>query len=107
MGYDLRITRAVDWTANTGLEISTEEWLAVVEADPELALDPANGPCSVLYGETRWFDWFDGNVFTSDPDQATVSKMLDIAQRLSAAVQGDDGEFYEAAEQWRRGSVQG
>jgi len=102
MGYDLRITRAVDWTANQGLEISAEEWLAIVEDDPELEADPANGPLAVRFGEARWFDWYEGNVFTTDPDHATVHKMLEIAKRLSGLVQGDEGEFYESASEWSR-----
>lgn len=102
MGYDLRITRAVDWTTNQGLEISAREWLAVVEADPELAADPNNGPFAARYGDSRWFDWYEGNIFTTDPDHATVHKMLGIARQLSGAIQGDDGEFYDSAHQWSR-----
>lgn len=102
MGYDLRITRANDWTANDGLEITASEWLAVIDADPELAADPANGALAARFGAGRWLDWFEGNVFTTDPDEATVAKMLEIARRLSGAVQGDDGEFYESATQWAR-----
>jgi hypothetical protein len=73
MGYDLRITRALDWGANKGREISTEEWLAVVQEDDDLTADPASGPFAVRYGESRWFDWYEGNVFTTDPDHATVA----------------------------------
>ncbi|MEZ6035905.1 MAG: hypothetical protein R3F29_00400 [Planctomycetota bacterium] len=103
MGYDLHITRSVDWAANEGLEISVQEWLEVVRLDPELDRDPKNGPFSVRFGTgARWFDWSDGNVFTTDPDHASVAKMLGIAQLLEAAVQGDDGEFYESPNQWSR-----
>ena len=102
MGYDLRITRAVDWTANQGLEISPREWLEIVDADPDLVRDPANGPYAVRFGGTRWLDWYEGNVFTTDPDHAAVRKMLSIAEGLAAAVQGDEGEFYESASQWAR-----
>ena len=102
MGYDVRITRSVDWTENRGLEISQAEWLTIVNADPELTLDPINGPLAASFGAGRWFDWFEGNIFTSDPDHATVRKMLDIAHRLSGAVQGDGGEFYDSATQWSR-----
>ena len=102
MGYDLRITRAVDWTANQGLEITVEEWQAIVARDPDLISDPSYGPLAVRYGTGRWFDWFEGNVFTTDPDHATVQKMLGIAQQLSGAIQGDDGEFYDSANQWSR-----
>lgn len=100
MGYDLRVTRAIDWTANEGFEVSASEWLALVEADPELTADPANGPFAVRYQATRWFDWYEGNVFTTDPDRTTVTKMLRIAQRLCAAIQGDNGESYDSASQW-------
>ncbi|MFO1053888.1 MAG: hypothetical protein U1F36_16850 [Planctomycetota bacterium] len=102
MGYDLRITRAFDWNANKGLEISANEWLRIVESDPELIPDPANGPYAVSFGGTRWLDWYEGNVFTTDPDHAAVNKMLSLARSLSAAVQGDEGEFYESASEWGR-----
>lgn len=107
MGYDLHITRAVDWSTNRGLEISTDEWLAVIDADPELTTDPANGPFAASFGGDRWFDWYEGNVFTTDPDHATVQKMFGIADRLSGAIQGDDGEFYDSAHQWSRARTDG
>jgi len=100
MGYDLRITRAIDWTANEGFEVSASEWLALVEADPELTPDPAHGPFAVRYQSAYWFDWYEGNVFTTDPDRTTFIKMLCIARRLCADVQGDNGESYDSANQW-------
>ncbi|HLU38590.1 MAG TPA: hypothetical protein VK081_04345 [Planctomycetota bacterium] len=100
MGYDVHITRAADWSENAGHEITAAEWMAVVRADGELVPDPKLGPYAVRWSKTAWIDWFDGNVFTTDPDRATVGKLLEIAQRLSAAVQGDDGEFYENARDW-------
>lgn len=102
MGYDLRITRAIDWDRNQGCEIRMREWYAIIEADPELLADPANGPCAVRFGERSWFDWFEGNVFTTDPDLAAVTKMIAIAGALGATVQGDDGEFYDSSHDWRR-----
>ena len=99
MGYDLRITRSTDWTRNEGREIGSSEWLSLVREDPELTPDPSTGPYSVRWSST-WFDWFEGNVFTTDPDKATVAKMLQIAELLTGSVQGDDGEFYEDAGQW-------
>lgn len=102
MGYDLHITRAMDWTDNVGHHIGEDEWLAIATADAELSMDPTHGPYSVRYRSDAWFDWFEGNVFTTDPDRATLSKMLDLARRLSAIVQGDDGEIYDSAQQWAR-----
>lgn len=102
MGYDLRITRSIDWTANQGQEITRAEWLALVEEDPELTLDPANGPYAARFGTDGWFDWFEGNILTTDPDFAVVTKMMRLAERLSGIVQGDNGEFYDSANQWSR-----
>jgi hypothetical protein len=101
MGYDLRITRALDWTANAGHEIRAEEWQAVVAADDDLTADPSTGPYAVRYRASAWFDWFEGNVFTTDPDRATVTKLLALAAKLDAIVQGDEGEVYESAQQWQ------
>lgn len=105
MGYDLRITRALDWEANKGHEISIEEWLRVIAEDPDLSADRSSGALAARFGSNGWFDWFEGNIFTTDPDHATVKKMLALAQRLSATVQGDDGEFYDSPNQWIRGRI--
>jgi hypothetical protein len=102
MGYDLHITRALDWTANIGCEIPEGEWLDLVATDGELLADPVHGACAVRYRVAAWFDWFEGNVFTSDPDRATVAKMLALARRLDGIVQGDDGEIYDSPQQWPR-----
>ncbi len=107
MGYDLRITRALDWAANKGHEITADEWLAIVAADGDLTADPESGPFAARFAGGRWLDWYEGNVFTTDPDHATVVKMFGIAERLDAAIQGDDGEFYDSANGWSRGPARG
>lgn len=98
MGYDLHITRTDDWAGNVGREISPDEWLAVVKADPELRLEPGNGPYFAAWrsasGDTGWLDWDAGNVAAKNPSPPLVLKMCQIAAVLSARVQGDDGEFY-------------
>lgn len=105
MGYDLHITRAPEWAENRGNEIEVDEWLAIAQDDPELNLDPKHGPYAVSWtsgvsAESGWFDWYDGNVFTTDPGKATVDKMLNLATRMAGVVQGDEGELYQSAEQW-------
>lgn len=99
LGYDLHITRAEFWAENEGQEISREEWLRVVEQDPELTIDAHNGPLfanwgPVTDGYSPWFKWLEGNVYTKNPDRNTLEKMLQIATLLGATVQGDDGETY-------------
>ena len=107
MGYDVHITRAARWNENAGREIASDEWLALVDEDDELTLDPPNGPYAALWKAARasagsgWFDWHDGNVYTTNPSRGAVAKMLAIAERLSALVQGDDGEVYDSERDWR------
>jgi hypothetical protein len=117
MGYDVHITRREDW-ADAGQDISLDEWLAVVAADPELRLDgyaesPIAGGRGVFRterpgiavwtawsrhreGDTMaWIDHGSGNVSATNPDAEIRRKMWALAQRLAAKVQGDDGETYD------------
>jgi len=100
MGYDLHITRAGDWSESEDAPIALAEWLAVAAADPELTAMPENGDAFFAIGEPDdamgWFNWFEGNVFTKNPDKRILAKMLVLASRLDAKVQGDDGEPYES-----------
>ncbi len=106
MGYDLHITRAEFWAQNEGKEISNDEWLRLVEQDPELDIDAQNGPHFAAWrkasdkdGWSKWFDWSEGNVYTKNPDKAVLEKLLQLAERLDAKVQGDDGELYNSADE--------
>lgn len=104
MGWEVHMTRADPWTDSAARPITSDEWLAVVASDPELRIDPANGPyfavwsgpCS--YPDGGWFDWADGCVSTKHPDRAILGKLLQLAARLGAFVQGDDGEVYTCPE---------
>jgi hypothetical protein len=98
MGYDLHITRRKDWSAE-GDEISVEEWIFYVEMDPELSLWQDNGPHMARWsGKSTyadpWLDWFKGAIYSKNPDEALIYKMMEIAQFLGGCVQGDDGEIY-------------
>lgn len=118
MGYDVHITRRQDWSDKTGPGISLAEWIALVEADPEMRLDGyaeaeldhgrvlrvESEGVSVWTaysghhkGTTVWFDFRQGNIVVKNPDLEVLKKMSSLAQILSARVQGDDGEFYDAA----------
>jgi hypothetical protein len=104
MGYHLHIHRAGEWHEGGRHPIAPEEWLAVVAGDPELRLEPAGGPYFAVwpgpcrYPDGTWFDWREGRVFTKNPDRATAAKMLELARRLGARVQGDHEEFYNRPE---------
>jgi hypothetical protein len=49
--------------------------------------------------ESKWDTTFTfGNVYTKAPDSAQLGKMVQLADRLHARVQGDDGECYTGDE---------
>lgn len=101
MGYDLHITRAEFWAENDDDYISAEEWLDLVETDAELSLNTDNGPYFAMWSgpseyDEPWFNWWEGNVYSKFPDPKMLEKMLQIADKLDARVQGDDGEIYES-----------
>jgi hypothetical protein len=98
MGYEFHITRRPFWD-DEGPEITAEEWLQYVRSDTELETITSEGPHFVLWNGPSnlaepWLDWLEGEIYTEDPDRALVDKMISIAQKLKAEVQGDDGETY-------------
>lgn len=115
MGYELHITRRANWF-DEGDDISLAEWLAVVQADPEMRLD-GQAEATLASGETliveepgiavwtaysrngeggglAWFYWFEGEILFKRPDREIIGKMVQLAERLGAKVQGDEGELY-------------
>ncbi|HXE54889.1 MAG TPA: hypothetical protein VN541_17845 [Tepidisphaeraceae bacterium] len=107
MGYELHITRAESWADNDGKEITADEWLELVSADPELRLAGYNGPYFAIWSGPSeypdpWLDWFGGNISSKHPDSLLIEKMAQIAAKLGAKVQGDDGELYVGADDLNR-----
>jgi hypothetical protein len=105
MGWEIHITRAEHWSDSAQHPITAEEWLVLVEADPELTIDPRdNGPHFALWlahwiqGDHPWFDWCEGEIHTKYPDRKTLGKALQIARHFGARVQGDEGEEYKKPE---------
>lgn len=103
MGYDLHITRRSDW-ADTGNDISAEEWLNYIRGDPELTLASRNGAYHAVWDgppedAEPWLDWSQGQIYSKNPDAPLINKMISIAEKLKATVQGDDGEIYDERSQ--------
>src|ERR1041384_11323 len=101
MGYDLHITRRKRWSG-TGEDITAEEWLAYIFRNPELRLEPKNGPYFAILSapsgqKTSWLDWSHGQIYSKYPGPALIDKMVAIAREFGATVQGDDGEIYDGA----------
>ena len=100
-GYDAHITRKAQWSSESGPRITFQEWQAYVLADAQVRPDPLNTKNDFvvqLPGESfpLWFDPDLGELCMKDPSDHALQKLIDIARRLHARVQGDDGEFYPA-----------
>lgn len=115
MGYDLHITRKLNWF-DASPAIDLQEWLEYVANDPDLQHDgfaetpAANGDMLRIESQgiciwkgysgggnpesTAWLTWNAGNVVAKNPDDEIRKKMWSIAQSLGASVQGDEGEHY-------------
>jgi hypothetical protein len=113
MGYDIHITRKNEWSDEDGPRITEAEWQAYVASDPEMVItgvaEHTNPPGETiritqpLLTEWRhhssrspvWFSYFEGNLSVKSPDEECLAKMRQIAARLQARVQGDEGESYD------------
>ena len=109
MSYYLYITRKLHWS-DEGPNITAKEWLGVIADDPELELAGENGEyfTNWLGASTisePWFNWSDGNIYATFPDKAQIAKVLEIASRLNAKVEGQDGEVYTATGVVRKDAV--
>lgn len=99
MGYDLHITRKEFWSDEEGPEISLDEWQRYVATDPDIQCDPENpGPEHYIVSTHAepWPLWWysSGEIFTKNPHDEAIAKMVQIAKALNARVLGDDDEIY-------------
>ncbi len=103
MGYDLHITRADCWTDHAVYPISLAEWIAVVDAEPGMAVHDTGGVYpSFTYttadGQCLALNWRDGLVtlWGSGWRIETAAQLAVVAQKLGARVVGDEDEEYHA-----------
>lgn len=109
MGYHVRITRE---RLGVRSPILLDEWLRFVEAahlfepaddgdDRQLdASDRRHHDFRVRDIPNSWLGWHDGEIWTTNPDEALFSRMLALAPAFGARVAGDEGEFYTTAEDY-------
>lgn len=124
MSYQVHITRkATDWADKQDLAaITLAEWEAYVASDAEMRLDhrieeselvpsatsvahPSGMSVWLAYskkkrvGKYAWFYHDHDHITVEGPDEEILGKMLAIAHTLGARVQGDDGEYFDDADQ--------
>jgi hypothetical protein len=104
-GYELHLTRAADWTKASTSPIARTEWEAAARSDRRLVEDGFVDWSDS--GRSAVFEWgaSDGPAMYWRSDQvmvkgvrsaAEIGEIVAFAQRLSANVVGDDGEWYDA-----------
>lgn len=103
MGYYLYITRRKNHSDEEGPSITEDEWRELVESDPELSFSSDGNIWMALWdGQCKYPDpWFAydpnyGSIDTKNPDEPIIEKMIQMATRLKAKVQGDDCEVYRS-----------
>ncbi|MGP0067930.1 MAG: hypothetical protein ACLQGP_30595 [Isosphaeraceae bacterium] len=104
MSYALHITRSEHWSAGER-KIARNEWERIATADPGLKPYPEAWGDAPYRLEIPDLD----NAFSYEEDNGTIDvvggyfgdvlrKVLEIAAKLGAVVQGDSGEFYRQAD---------
>ncbi|NNF00755.1 MAG: hypothetical protein HKN25_17190 [Pyrinomonadaceae bacterium] len=108
MGYELYIQRP------EGAEcISVDEWLRLVDADPEFtAIDrfssdlPDGGYIEAMIPQSAAWNALEENIpfmfshetsaiIVKNPNEEIIKEMIVVAEKLNAVVTGDDGEIYD------------
>ena len=95
MGYHITILRS---DGARQIPIAEPEMLELLRSRPDLSFreaeaghiefGPADRPAAPL------LVWQNGEIWTDGPDEATLSLMLELAERLGARVRGDELETY-------------
>jgi hypothetical protein len=78
VGYDVHITRALQWTDSEFFPIAAAEVADLVGRMSDLGLR-----------------YNDGAISAKEPSDPVIHRMLELAAELDAWVTGDDGEVYE------------
>jgi len=117
MGYDVHITRKKDWFDEDGPHITEDEWRAYVASDSEMVMsgvaehtNPQGETIRLTHplltewrrhssGSVVWFSYFEGSLTVKNPDDECLAKMRQVAAKVQARVQGDEGETYDGGSQ--------
>lgn len=115
--YELHITRRRNWfDDDNDNSISLHEWKNFIKENKDLCLNNTfeaklqNGQSfqfeseelavwtgysrSNPHGNQAWFNYWSGNISVKNPDDEIIYKMVTIAGKLNAKVQGTNGEVY-------------
>jgi hypothetical protein len=108
MAYYMHIHRRAH-VLDAGNDITPEEWFALLDSDVSLQLDVFDAKRKSEQGVAvaekvfaLWpsleqpqggFQYWRGTIQTKNPSMDALKKACEIAEKMSARVQGDEGEF--------------
>ena len=104
MPYDLHIVRTPDLPDTSSAPITKSDVDALIASDPELAWSTTDyvdmrddAEVVTRYWMIEWqgqscFWWYLNEIQCSRPNEAQISKLVQMARALGAYVVGDDGE---------------
>lgn len=98
-GYDFHITRKNHWANDVGPKISFDEWKEYVLTDHQVIRDSNNSEFDFIVTLPNevfplWYNTRTSEIYTKNPSEDAIRKLIEIAEKLKAKVQGDEGEFY-------------
>jgi hypothetical protein len=101
MSYELFITRKEFYIDEEGEGIQQEQFEESIKGDDFMKQDEneyfwKGNPNPDLGDVSFWYEKDFGAISSKNPEEATIHKMYEIAQKLHAKVQGEDGEIYNA-----------
>jgi hypothetical protein len=111
MAYDLHIVRTQNWLEASRAPITKSDVDALIACDPELAwsttdyVDMSDDAGAVTrYWMITWrgqpcFWWYRDQIQCSGPNEAQISKLVQMSRVLNAHIVGDDGETYPLEQQ--------
>jgi hypothetical protein len=106
MAYDLHIVRTDNWLDAASAPVTKQDVDALIASDSELAWSTTdyvdmsdNAGAVTRYWMIAWrgepcFWWYRDQIQCSGPDEAQISKLVQMSRVLLARVFGDDGEEY-------------
>ncbi|EFF82325.1 hypothetical protein GPS63_05450 [Acinetobacter haemolyticus] len=99
-GYDVHITKK-EFYFNEGECITLAEWQSYMKTDPSVIVDPQNSEQGFIVSINKqvfplWYSYDSCDLTTKNPSLEAITKMIEIAKRLNATVQGDEAEIYIA-----------
>jgi hypothetical protein len=101
VGYDLHISRAVDWPYSRYYPILEQEVIDLTEAQPDLRRETPTASWITWLGapdttaeDDGWLQFTNGEIKRKWPSEDMVRRMAEIARGLDAWLTGDEGELH-------------